>query len=145
MNWLLRLIATGGLWKRLTGTYQQTKSGIRQAKSFAHGVMEKHVINTLEQAEMGDSESIFEMGERFYEGRGVPKDYALAMGWFRQAADLGHHKAQTNLGMMLWIGRGCDRDRNSAIHWIKEAARKNYEPAQELLLEIRRKNGASQR
>jgi hypothetical protein len=33
--------------------------------------MEKHVISTLEQAEMGDRESIFEMGERFYEGRGV--------------------------------------------------------------------------
>jgi TPR repeat protein len=145
MSWLLRLLAMGGLWKKLSGTYQQTTTGIRQAKSFASGVMEKHVQSTLEQAEMGDREAIFEMGERFYEGRGVPMDYEIAAGWFHKAAELGHTKAQTNLGMMLWIGRGCSRDREMALHWIKTAAKKQYESAQELLLEIRKKHGGNTR
>jgi len=142
MSWLLRLLAVGGLWKRLSGTYQQTRTGIREAKSFAHGVMEKHVQSTFEQAELGDREAIFEMGERFYEGRGVPQDYAIAVGWFRQAADLGHHKAQTNLGMMLWIGRGCERNREDAMRWIRSAAKHQYEPAQELLLKLRKQHGS---
>ena len=67
MSWLLRLLALGGLWKKLSGTYQQTTTSIRQAKGFASGVMEKHVHSTLEQAELGDREAIFEMAERFYE------------------------------------------------------------------------------
>lgn len=145
MNWLLRLLAMGGLWKKLSGTYQQTTTGIRQARTFASGVMEKHVQSTLEQAELGDREAIFEMAERFYEGRGVPQDYTIAVGWFQQAAELGHPKAQTNLGMMLWIGRGCEKDRETALYWVKTAARKQYEPAQELLLEIRKKHGGNTR
>ena len=136
MSWLLRLLAMGGLWKKLSGTYQQTTTGIRQAKTFASGVMEKHVQSTLEQAEMA---------ERFYEGRGVPQDYTIAVGWFQKAAELGHPKAQTNLGMMLWIGRGCERNRDTALHWIKTAAKKQYEPAQELLLDIRKKHGGNTR
>ncbi|MDG1890266.1 MAG: tetratricopeptide repeat protein [Verrucomicrobiota bacterium] len=141
MSWLLRLLAAGGLWRRLAGTFEQTKTGIREAKSFAHGMMEKHVHGTLEQAELGNREAIFEMGERFYEGRGVPRDHCIAAGWFRRAADLGHVKAQTNLGMMMWIGRGCARDRAAGIQWIQAAAKQQYEPAEALYLELRKKHG----
>ena len=35
--------------------------------------MEKHVQEALEKAELGDREAAFELGERYYEGRGCPK------------------------------------------------------------------------
>ena len=51
MSWLLRLLAIGGLWRKLSGTYHQARSHVRQAGQFAHGVMEKHVQEALEKAE----------------------------------------------------------------------------------------------
>ena len=35
------------------------------------------------RAELGDREAAFELGERCYEGRGVPQDYSMAAAWFR--------------------------------------------------------------
>ena len=129
MSWLLRLMAIGGLWRKCAGAYHQARSHVRQAGSFAQGVVARHVQETLERAEMGDREALFEMGERYYEGRGVPQDYLLAVTWFRQAAELNHLKAQTNLALMLWIGRGCQADQSAALRWIAKAAGKGYEPA----------------
>ena len=67
MSWLLRLLAIGGLWRKLSGTYHQARSHVRQAGQFAHGVMEKHVQEALEKAELGDREAAFELGERYYD------------------------------------------------------------------------------
>ena len=141
MSWLLRLLAIGGLWRKLLGTYHQARSHVRQAGQFAHGVMEKHVQEALEKAELGDREAAFELGERYYEGRGVPQDYSMATAWFRQAAELKHLKAQTNLALMLWIGRGCEKDQKLALEWIRKAAKNGYEPAMGLLETMRKKKG----
>ena len=141
MSWLLRLLAIGGLWRKLSGTFHQARSHVRQAGQFAHGVMEKHVQQALEKAELGDREAAFELGERYYEGRGVPRDYSMAAAWSRQAAELKHLKAQTNLALMLWIGRGCEKDQKLALEWIRKAAKDGYEPAMGLLETMRKKQG----
>ena len=42
----------------------------------------------------------------YYQGQGVPQDYAEAVSWYRLAAEQGNATAQSNLGAMYDNGRG---------------------------------------
>ena len=55
-------------------------------------------------------------------GRGVSQDYAVAIGWYRKAADQGDAEAQFNLGLMYASGRGVPKDPVSAHMWFSLAA-----------------------
>ena len=43
-------------------------------------------------------------------GRGVPKDYKVALKWFRSLAEQGDASAQNNLGVMYREGRGVPKN-----------------------------------
>jgi TPR repeat protein len=55
-------------------------------------------------------------------GRGVPQDYAAAVGWYRKAAEQGEAYAQYNLGVMYDNGRGVPQDYVHAHKWFNLAA-----------------------
>ena len=55
-------------------------------------------------------------------GRGVPKDDAAAVQWYRKAAERQLALAQTNLAVMLENGRGVARDDAEAVRWYRKAA-----------------------
>ncbi len=59
----------------------------------------------LRGAEEGDVYAQFDMGKRYYEGLGVPVDYAEAEKWFLIAAENGHEKAQAMLELMREKGQ----------------------------------------
>ena len=58
----------------------------------------------------------------YAEGRGVAKDDAEALKWFRAAADKGNARAQANLGWMFYNGRGVPKDYDSAVQWYRKSA-----------------------
>ncbi|MGO4916793.1 tetratricopeptide repeat protein [Pseudogemmobacter sp. W21_MBD1_M6] len=58
----------------------------------------------------------------YFNGNGVPQDYAEAMTWFRLAAEQGDAGAQNNLGMMYKIGWGVPQDNQTAHMWYNLAA-----------------------
>ena len=58
----------------------------------------------------------------YYEGRGVPQDYAEALKWFRLAAAQGDALAQHNLGLMYAKGYGVPQDHIEAHKWFNLAA-----------------------
>ena len=55
-------------------------------------------------------------------GRGVAKDDAEAVIWYRKAADQGNALAQFNLGLMLREGQGVPQDDVRAHMWFDIAA-----------------------
>ena len=69
----------------------------------------------------------------YYEGYGVPKDYAEAAKWTRKAADFGLFEAQFNLGLMYFNGRGVPEDYVEAAKWMRKAAEQGSASAQYLL------------
>ncbi|MCS1408960.1 MAG: Secretory immunoglobulin A-binding protein EsiB [Verrucomicrobia subdivision 3 bacterium] len=137
MGWILRLIALIGSWLRLKSTIGQTKAGLKQVSSMATGIQQKHTKESLERALAGDPEGLYDMGERCYDGRGVPCDYEAAAQWFAKAAELGHLKAQANLGMMFAVGRGVPKDLSSAQHHLAQAAKQGDEKAASNLHKLR--------
>jgi hypothetical protein len=68
-------------------------------------------------ADHGDAEAQWQMGVRYDEGDGVPKDDSQAMLWFQLAGEQGHVDAQAHLGAYYWAGRGVPKDLLKAYMW----------------------------
>ena len=63
----------------------------------------------------------------YRDGRGVPQDYAVAVSWFRKAADQGYGDAQYDLGNMYL---SVLRDYAAAVSWYRKAADQGNASAQ---------------
>ncbi|MCA3563133.1 MAG: SEL1-like repeat protein [Methylocystis sp.] len=66
-------------------------------------------------ARAGDPSAFIELGTRYLEGRGAPRDLKTAALWFERAADFGSAPAQYRLGAMYREGRGVERNARMAI------------------------------
>ena len=66
----------------------------------------------------------------YFNGRGVPRDYAEAAKWYRKAAEQGAANAQFNLGLMYRIGQGIPQDDAKAVKWYRQAAEQGHPAAQ---------------
>jgi hypothetical protein len=65
----------------------------------------------------GDADAQWQMGVRYHNGEGVPRDDVQAMQWFLRAAEQGHVTAQATLGAYYWAGRGVPQDLSKAYFW----------------------------
>jgi TPR repeat protein len=83
-----------------------------------------------ERAEGGDAQAQDELGAMYAEGRGVKKDYAEAVVWFRKAAEQGEATGQNELGVMYAEGRGVTQDYAQAVTWFRKAAEQGDATAQ---------------
>ncbi len=77
-----------------------------------------------------DAQEQFELGDRYASGRGVPKDDAKAVEWFRKAAEQGSAAAQDVLGTAYSEGRGVPEDDAMAVEWYRKAAEQDFAKAQ---------------
>lgn len=73
------------------------------------------------------------LGDRYRTGSGVPQDDAVAVRWYRIAAEAGYAPAQNNLGAMYEHGRGVVRDEAEAAKWYRRAAEQGEMHAQHSL------------
>jgi len=63
-------------------------------------------------------------------GRGVPRNDAKAVQWYRKSAEQGDAEAQFNLGVMYDKGRGVPQDDAKAVKWYRRSAKQGFAPAQ---------------
>jgi len=73
-------------------------------------------------ARAGDPSAFIELGTRYLEGRGAPRDLKAAALWFERAADAGSAPAQYRLGAMYREGRGVERNALMAMKHFQAAA-----------------------
>jgi TPR repeat protein len=81
-------------------------------------------------AEQGDANAQYELARLYYQGEGVPQNYAEAFDWYRKAADRGNAKAQYRVGFMYDWGKGVQQDYTQAVSWSHKAADQGYANAQ---------------
>ncbi len=67
-------------------------------------------------------EAKYYVGFMYGTGKGVPRDDAEAVKWYRRAAEQGYDPAQNSLGVMYTKGRGVVRDDRAALEWYRRAA-----------------------
>jgi hypothetical protein len=58
----------------------------------------------------------------YYYGRGITKDEAQAVNWYRKAAEQGDASAQYDLSYMYYYGQGVPRNFFKANRWVRKAA-----------------------
>lgn len=74
------------------------------------------------KAQAGEAAAQFELGERCYFGRGVPRNHVESARWYRLAAEQGHAGAQVNLGNAFLRGEGLPRNPAEGYVWSALAA-----------------------
>ena len=77
-----------------------------------------------------DPEVCFKIGENYYKGRGVSKNYTWAREWYHKAAVQGYAPAQHALADLYYYGRGVSKDYAEAVKYYRAAAEKDYAMAQ---------------
>ena len=103
-----------------------TKAGV---EAWTRGDYPGAVREWQAQAAKGDADAVFNLGQAYKLGKGLPQDLARAETLFGQAAAAGHLQASDNYGLLLFQ-RG---ERQKALPYIRAAADRGDPRAQYLL------------
>ncbi|MBQ7690899.1 MAG: SEL1-like repeat protein [Muribaculaceae bacterium] len=90
----------------------------------------------VSQAEHGNAQAQFDLGECYANGSGMAQDNTEAVRWFRKAAEQGHAKAQVQLGECYLRGDGVAKNHAEGVRWLRKAAERGHEGAQRALKEL---------
>ena len=81
-------------------------------------------------AEQGYAAGQNALGNRYANGKGIPKDATNALKWRRLAANQGYAPAQYNVGRQHFNGAEVSQDHAKAAKWFRLAADQGYIRAQ---------------
>ena len=74
------------------------------------------------QAESGNQEAQYQLGQLYYNGEKLRKNYRTAFEWFSKAAESGHVVAQRVVAEMYISGKKIGKDHKKAFYWMLCAA-----------------------
>jgi len=128
------------------GTVNETRQGILDQNSVDKIETQEKAFNAphpdfpppsfealLAQAEKGNAQAQYLLGQRYNFGDGVPQDRKQAVAWQTRAATQGHATAQYVLGLMYSAGEGVPQDTKQAVVWISRSAEQGLAEAQHAL------------
>ena len=84
------------------------------------------IVALRKAADQGDAEAQYQLGNCYYDGDGVAKNYAEGVKWYRQAAEQGLASAQFKLGLCYKAGNGVAEDPAEAVKWFNRAAEQGF-------------------
>src|SRR5262245_46876195 len=91
------------LWLAVTGCRNREDRASTLQKAIEES--QRNEISDLRRtAEDGDVIAQYKLGEKYYSGQDLPKDFTQAAKWFRKAAEQGYAPAQCNLSILLISG-----------------------------------------
>ena len=94
------------------------------------------IVDLEKEAAAGNRKAQFELGLRYEEGQGVPKDPAKAIKWWESAATKGEAGAQFGLGVKYASADGAPENLPRAYMWLTLAAEKHIKQAEQALAEL---------
>jgi hypothetical protein len=90
----------------------------------------------IKLAEQGNAEAQEKLGEIYWLGRGVPRDYAKAFEWYKKASEQGRSDSEWWLGNMYYKGQGVAKNISKAVEWYKKAQKHGSREAKSSLSQI---------
>src|SRR5262249_28039031 len=90
--------------------------------AYDHGEYARAAELFRAEAERGDSEAQYMLGQLHDGDQLGPRDVGTAARWFERAAEQGHPDAQNSLGYYYDFGLGLPRDRGKAAMWYERSA-----------------------
>ncbi|MPT48925.1 MAG: hypothetical protein E2598_10990 [Sphingobium sp.] len=105
--------------------FADVKAGV---DAWAQGDYAKALREWTPLAQAGDADALFNLGQAYKLGRGVPVDMNRALDYYRQAAAKGHMQAEDNYGLLLFQ----QNRRVEAMPYLERSARRGEARAQYL-------------
>ena len=65
-----------------------------------------NIVTLMLKAKSGEAEAQNDLGEAYYDGKGVTENLTEAVTWFTTAAEQANAKAQYNFGICYYYGYG---------------------------------------
>ena len=87
----------------------------------------------MKAAQQGNIEAQYNIGNMYFNGMGIEKNYEEAFSWMEKAALQGHTPAMTGLGICYYYGYGVKRSKDTGRSWVNKAAIMGDEYAKETL------------
>lgn len=78
------------------------------------------VQEVIRNAEAGDADAQFTLGNLYYSGEGVKQDEVKAFHWHLKAAEGGHPMAMQTVGYCYQFGEGVKKDIAKALAWYRK-------------------------
>ena len=92
---------------------------LRQAAMLHRGGETSRAVSIWKDlAAKGNVDAAYNLAVIHQHGDGVRLDYAMAMQWYRQAAEQGDKVSQLQIGLMYQIGQGVAPDEAEAHRWF---------------------------
>lgn len=101
--------------------YQSSLAYIERGLSAVPGQVELEALK-ISVNKRKAAENDFASAEKYYYGKGVPKDLGRALEMYRSAADKGHVTAQYHLAVAYGNGVGVETNEREALRWLRVAA-----------------------
>jgi cell division septation protein DedD len=114
------------------------EEGVRayEAGDYATAIREWQVA-----ADKGDRNALFNLGQIYRMGKGVPRNFDMAEHYYLEAAKLGHSAAQGNLGTLYYFGKADGKPQlEAAVKWWRAAA-ENGDPRSQYMMGVLYFNG----
>lgn len=144
MNKMYYWIKTAAKSREFREAMKHSGEYLKRAREFFQNIKSARWLALNHRALDGDVRAQVDLAERYYEGRGAKRDFAMAFGWYLTAAEQGHIEAALNSGLMLYAGRGVEPDKVEAGKWILRAAQQEHEPAQKAWKKIKPRFSSSE-
>jgi TPR repeat protein len=112
--------------------YNRKPEDVRSA--LLHGHYHSAFQSLEKKAKAGDTTAQNTLGNLYYLGLGVERDYAKAAHWYKQAAINGNDAAYVNMGVLHFRGVGVRQDLLRAYAWLRLADRAGRESAEHHLM-----------
>jgi len=81
----------------------------------------KYMNRLHKDANGNDAEAQYELGNEYFNVKGVPGNFKKAAEWYGRAARQDHDEAMVKLGYMYAIGKGVDKDLKQAVKYFEMA------------------------
>lgn len=134
-----------GRWALLMGMLAMCGGELAAAAQSTGDLSNSLFALQMRRAEQGDREAQFGVAERLREGRGVNRDLAGSLRWYRAAAEAGHAAAAFRVGECYERGLGVPKDPTVAFQWYERAAKGGNADARAKLAERTAREQAEQK
>ncbi len=98
-----------------------SEDGTKEELDQVNRLVKESIESLREQAEQGNTYAQCILGELFYLGLHVPKDYVQSAEWYRKAAEQGNAIGSLNMGDLYAEGSGVPKDYTQAAEWYRKA------------------------
>jgi len=94
----------------------------RGYEAYYRGEYERAASIWTQLADQGHAKSMNNLGTMYVQGKGVDRNYSLALVYYRRAAEQNDARAAYNIGLAYENGRGVVKDDVTAVTWYRRAA-----------------------